>query len=263
MEETKGETVNETVQIKEINIENKGSKNNQVPIVSAIIIVGVLIAGAILLRGGKPTTENAGTNAGIPVTTATLAPVTSLDRTLGDANAKVTLVMYEDFQCPWCGKFVNESEQTIRATYVKNGEVQVVFRDFPFLGSFVQPYVVENDESINSAMAARCAGDQGQFWQYHDYLFSHQTQENTGDFAITNLESFAKILGLNTTTFNQCLTSNKYAQAVADSKAEGTNAGVTGTPKGFILVNGKVVDTIDGYLPYSAVQQKLDTALKD
>jgi protein-disulfide isomerase len=256
-------TVNETVQIKEINIENKGSKFNQTPIVSAIIIAGFLIAGAILLRGGKPITNAPSAGAGIPVTTATLAPVNSNDRTLGSTNAKVTLVMYEDFQCPWCGKFVNESEQTIRNTYVKNGQVELVFRDFPFLGSFVQPYVVAKDESLNAAMSARCAGDQGQFWQYHDYLFSHQTQENTGNFSITNLESFAKTIGLNTTTFNQCLTSNKYAQAVADSKAEGTNAGVTGTPKGFILVNGKVVDTIDGYLPLAQVTAKLDAALKD
>jgi len=257
------EVVNETVQIKEINVENKGSKLNQTPIVSAIIIVGVLIAGAILLRGGKPASLNTGASGGIPVTTATLAPVNAGDRTLGNGNAKVTLVMYEDFQCPWCGKFVAESEQTIRNTYVKNGEVELVFRDFPFLGSFVQPYVAAKDESLNSAIAARCAGDQGQFWQYHDYLFTHQTQENTGDFSVTNLESFAKTLGLNTTTFNQCLTSNKYAQAVADSKAEGVNAGVTGTPKGFILVNGKVVDTIDGYLPAAQVTAKLDAALKD
>jgi len=246
--------------MEENNVINK-QKNNQTPIVSAIIIVGFLIAGAILIRSGKPVT-NIPPNGGIPVTTATLTPITSADRTLGNSNAKVTLVMYEDFQCPWCGKFVNESEQTVRNTYVKNGQVEIVFRDFPFLGNFVQPYVVAKDESINASMAARCAGDQGQFWQYHDYLFAHQTQENTGDFSVTNLESFAKTLGLNTTTFNQCLSTNKYAQAVADSKTEGENAGVTGTPKGFILVNGKVVDTIDGYLPLASVQQKLDAALK-
>ena len=79
-----------------------------------------------------------------------------------------------------------------------------------------------------------------------------------GAFSVPNLESFAQTLGLNTTTFNQCLTSNKYAQAVAASKAEGTNAGVTGTPTGFILVNGKVVDTIGGYLPLAQVTAKLD-----
>jgi len=264
MEDKKTEPViNEVVEIKEINVENKGQKMSQTPIVSAILIVGVLIAGAILLRGGKPTQGSLPANGGgIPVTTASLAPVSAADRTLGNSNAKVTLVVYEDFQCPWCGKFVTESEQTIRNTYVKNGQVQIVFRDFPFLGQFVKPYVAANDESINSADAARCAGDQGQFWQYHDYLFAHQTTENTGAFSVTNLESFAKTLGLNTTTFNQCLSSNKYVQALADSKAEGENAGVTGTPKGFILVGGKVVDTIDGYLPLSAVTAKIDAALK-
>jgi protein-disulfide isomerase len=265
MEEEKIEPViNEVVQIKEINIENKGLKNNQTPIISAIIVAAVIIAGAILLRGSNPISGKTGTTGdGIPVTTSILAPVGPKDLTLGNSNAKVTLVMYEDFQCPWCGKFVNESEQTIRNTYVKNGQVQLVFRDFPFLGSFAQPYIVAKDESINAGEAAMCANDQGQFWQYHDYLFAHQNGENEGNFAITNLESFAKTLGLNTTTFNQCLTTNKYAQAVAASKAEGTNAGVTGTPKGFILVNGKVVDTIDGYLPLATVQQKLDAVLKN
>jgi protein-disulfide isomerase len=266
MEDNKTEPViNEVVETKEINVENKGPKINQAPIVSAIILVGFIIAGAILLRGSsKPLQGNLpANNGGIPVTTATLAPVTTADRTLGNSNAKVTLVMYEDFQCPWCGKFVTESETTIRNTYVKNGQVELVFRDFPFLGQFVQPYVAANDESINSADAARCAGDQGQFWQYHDYLFAHQNGEDKGAFSITNLESFAKTLGLDTTTFNQCLSSNKYVQALADSKAEGENAGVTGTPKGFILVNGKVVDTIDGYLPLTAVTAKLDAALKD
>jgi protein-disulfide isomerase len=241
-------------------------QNNQKPIVSAIIIAGVLIAGAILLRGGKPSaTVNPGTNNnGIPVTTGTLAPVSSADRTLGNSKAKVTLVMYEDFQCPWCGKFVAESEQNIRDTYVKNGQVQLVFRDFPFLGSFAKPYLVAKDESINAAEAASCANDQGKFWEYHDYLFTHQSQtgENLGTFSVTNLKSFAKTLGLDTATFDQCLDSNKYSQAVADSKTEGIKAGVTGTPKAFILVNGKIVDTIDGYLPLANVTAKIDATLK-
>jgi protein-disulfide isomerase len=160
--------------------------------------------------------------------------------------------MYEDFQCPWCGRFVSESEQVVRDNYVKNGSVQFVFRDFAFLGP----------ESEGAAEAARCAGDQGQFWQYHDYLFAHQGRENQGAFSADNLKSFAEILGLDKGAFAKCLDSGKYAQAVADSKTAGESAGVTGTPKGFILKNGKIVDTIDGYLPLSAVKQKLDNALK-
>jgi len=68
---------------------------------------------------------------------------------------------------------------------------------------------------------------------------------------------------LDKTTFAQCLDSNKYAKAIADSKTEGENAGVTGTPKVFILVKGKIVDTIDGYLPLAAVTAKIEAALKD
>jgi protein-disulfide isomerase len=249
------------VEVKSEVKEEKKSSSNQTPIVSAIIIAGVLIAAAILLKGSKPIPQNVQTNA--PVASVAPAAVGPTDRIIGDQNAKVTLIAYEDFQCPWCGKFVNESEQVIRNKYVKNGSVRLVYRDFAFLGSFVQPYVAAKDESINSAEAARCAGDQGQFWQYHDYLFSHQNGEDQGAFSIANLKTFAGTLGLDKTSFAQCLDSGKYAKAVADSKAEGEAAGVTGTPKVFILVNGKVVDSVDGYLPLSAVTAKIDAALKD
>jgi len=252
-------------------------ENNQKPIVSAIIIAGVLIAGAILLRGGKPATSlNTQANgSGIPVTTGTLAPVSSTDRTIGNPNAKVTLVMYEDFQCVFCGAVSGSRPDQIDIAaaiqylkqkvdpnwapfmpvvmdYVQKGSIRLVYRDWAFLGP----------ESVQSAEAARCAGDQGKFWEYHDYLFAHQNGENKGAFSNPNLESFAKTLGLQTTTFNKCLESGKYAQAVADSKTEGANAGVTGTPKGFILKDGKIVDIIDGAEPASTVTAKIDSALK-
>ena len=248
--------------------------NNTNTIVSAIIIVAFVIAGAILLRGSKPPTlQNLqANNNGITVSTATLAPVSAQDRTMGNPNAKVTIVMYEDFQCVFCGAVSGLQPDTNAAIqylkqkvdpswtafmpvildYVKNGSVQFVYRDYPFLGP----------ESIEAAEAARCAGDQGKFWEYHDYLFAHQTGENKGAFSNPNLESFAKTLGLQTADFNKCLEGGKYAQAVADSKTEGANAGVTGTPKGFILKNGALVSTIDGAEPATMVKQKIDAALK-
>jgi protein-disulfide isomerase len=236
--------------------------NGQQQIVGAIILAGVLIAGAILLKGnvGTPVPQN-GANNPVAINTK-ITPVSAQDRVIGNPQAKVTLVMYEDFQCPFCGKFFTESEQTIRDTYVKNGNVQLVYRDFAFLGTFVTPYVAAKDESTNAAESAECAGDQGKFWEYHDYLFTHQNGENKGGFSVTNLKSFAKTLGLDTATFNQCLDSDKYAQAVANSKTEASKDGVTGTPKGFILVKGKTFATIDGAEPYTQVQQKIDAALK-
>ncbi len=244
--ETQGENKIETPEIKE------KSSNNQQQIAGAIIIAGIFIAGAILLKGNAPVPSVApGTNGATP-TTVTISPVSQQDRILGNPDAKLTLVIYEDFQCPFCGRFFKDSEQSIRENYVNKGLVQIVYRDYAFLGP----------ESVKSAEAARCAGDQGKFWEYHDYLFTHQNGENQGGFADPNLKSFAGTLGLDTKTFNQCLDGGKYAKAVSDSTTEGGNDGVRGTPKGFILKKGKIVDTIDGAIPNALVTSKIEAALK-
>jgi protein-disulfide isomerase len=117
---------------------------------------------------------------------ANFPAVTSSDFALGSDSAPVTLILYTDFQCPFCGKFFAETEQIALAQYIKDGKIKFVSRDFAFLGP----------ESIKAAEAARCAADQGQYWQYHDYLFSHQNGENKGNFSSLNLKTFAKTLGL-------------------------------------------------------------------
>ena len=242
---------------------------NKLSIPMAIIVAGIVIAGAIFLKGSKPSLPTNVPVNGNGAAVTTLAPVGAGDKTLGNPKAKVTLVMYEDFQCPFCGAVSGFNPSLIQSlkqrdptwtpfmpeiinNYVKNGDVLFVYRDFTFLGP----------ESVRAAEAARCAGDQSKFWEYHDYLYSHQNGENQGNFSDPNLKSFAKNLGLDTTAFDQCLDGSKYAQAVADSKDEGTKAGVTGTPKGFILRDGKIVNTIDGAESLTTVKQKIDAALK-
>ena len=239
---------------------------NKLSIPMAIIIAGVFIAGAIYLSSIKPASVPSNGN-GIPVTS--LAPISKEDRTLGNPNAKVALVMYEDFQCPFCGAISGYNASLIKSlkqrdstwtpfmpevinNYVKNEKVLFVYRDFTFLGP----------ESIRASEAARCAGDQNKFWEYHDYLYSHQNGENQGNFSDPNLKSFAKSLALDSVAFDQCLDESKYAQAVTDSKNEAIGAGVTGTPKGFILKDGKVVSTIEGAESLSSVKQKIEAALK-
>ncbi len=251
-------------------MQNSDSKQ----IVGAILVVGVLIAGAILLKGSKPTAQITVPANNNLAATVTLAPVNNTDRTLGNPNAKITLVLYEDFQCPFCGAISGLVSSSDALSYlrqqdpnwtpfmpevlndVKNGSVQLVYRDYAFLGP----------ESIKSAEAARCAGDQGKFWEYHDYLYGHQNGENKGAFSDANLKSFAKTLGLNSSNFDKCLDSSKYTQAVADQKEEGNKAGVggpdSGTPKGFILKDGQIVSTINGAEPLSSVKPKIDAALK-
>ncbi|OGI64820.1 hypothetical protein A3H53_03510 [Candidatus Nomurabacteria bacterium RIFCSPLOWO2_02_FULL_40_10] len=243
------------------------SQNSSQQIAGAIIIAGVIIAGAVLLKGN--TTGTTATGNGV-FANITLAKVDKNDRTLGNTKAKVALVLYEDFQCPFCGAISGLMSDTDAIKYlkdrvpdwtplmtgvdeyIKNGSVLYVYRDWAFLGP----------ESVKSAEAARCAGDQGKFWEYHDYLYTHQNGENEGVFADPKLKSFAKELGLNSADFDKCLDESKYAQAVAESKAEGDVAGVTGTPKGFILKNGKITATIDGAESWTTIKPKIDSALK-
>jgi protein-disulfide isomerase len=232
------------------------NRKNQINIGIAIVVAGVIIAGAILLRGKTPTNPSpTPTNQGSPnanTPSATIKPVSASDYTQGNPNADVVMIEYADYQCPFCGRFFKQTIEPIEQNYVNTGKIEFVYRDFAFLGA----------ESQEASEAAACANDQGKYWQYHDYLFNHQNGENEGAFASANLETFAKTLGLNTSEFNSCLESGKYAQAVQNSTTEGSSIGVTGTPHSFILKDGKVVNEVDGAYPYSQVSQELDAALK-
>ena len=135
----------------------------------------------------------------------------------------------------------------IRDQYVSKGKVRWVYRDFAFLGQ----------ESTWASEAARCAADQGKFWQMHDYLYTHQNGENEGAFSKDNLKKFAKALGLDQGSFDSCLDTGKYTSAVQAETVAGGKAGVNGTPANFI--NGKLNV---GALPTSQFVQLIEEALK-
>jgi protein-disulfide isomerase len=228
-------------------VENKD--NTQKQIAGAILIAGLLIAGAILLKGNGAQDKPVSQEDQLKKISLTIE---SSDYVLGSLDAKVTIVEYSDFQCKYCGKFHNEAEKAIRENYIANGKVSFIYRDYAFLG----------EQSIKAAEAARCAGDQTKFWEYHDYLFDHQGGESGVEFSNINLKSFAKNIGLNEVEFNQCFDSGKYAQAVAQSIVDASKIGVQSTPKAFILKNGKVVDMINGAEPSAMVIEKIEKALK-
>jgi protein-disulfide isomerase len=145
---------------------------------------------------------------------------------LGKADAPVTLEMFGDFQCPVCGQFARTIEPAFFPKYVDTGKVKFVWRDYAWIG----------DESFVAAQAARCAGQQGHFWAFHDYLFAHQHGENLGDFTQANLEQFAGDLGLDTGAFSTCMGSGKEYQSIKASVGYGLGLGVDVTPA--FLING-------------------------
>lgn len=143
---------------------------------------------------------------------------------LGNPAAPVTMVEYADYQCPYCRQFFENVWPQLEFTYVDTGLVQFIFRDLAFLGQ----------DSVTAAEATRCAGDQGQFWTFHDYLFNHQGSENSGWADAANEKLFAAALGLDTARFGLCLDYGKYAQAVQASNNQAAARDVNGTPTAFI-----------------------------
>ncbi len=157
----------------------------------------------------------------------------------GNKNAKVKLVEYSDFECPYCER----AYPTIKQLIQEYGDrISVEFKHFPL--SF-------HPNAAKAAEASECAAEQGKFWQFHDYAFEHQTSLSLGA-----LKQWAGAIGLNTSKFNTCLDSGKYAAKVAAQQQEGEQLGVSGTPT--VFVNGQA---IVGAQPYSVFKQAVDEAL--
>jgi protein-disulfide isomerase len=169
---------------------------------------------------------------------------------MGDPNAPVKIVEYSDFQCPFCKQFADETEQQIVDTYVSTGKVHFVYVPYGPNGQWIGP------ESEAAARAAFCAGDQGKFWEYKDYLFANHTGENVGDFTDKRLQAFAEALGLNMSDFNSCFNSSKYDQKLQEGLTQGVQAGAGGTPS--FVINGK---SVVGAQPFSVFQQEIEAAL--
>ena len=140
---------------------------------------------------------------------------------LASINAPVTIVEFADFQCSFCRKFWADTLPKLKESYVKQGQLRIMYRHFAILGKF----------SEQAAMAADCAGEQGKFWEYHDQLFANQ-----GALAFTQskLEHYARALGLKADNFDRCLTSEKYRKKVEGETAVAASLGGRGTPTFFV-----------------------------
>ncbi|MGH7802501.1 MAG: DsbA family protein [Thermodesulfobacteriota bacterium] len=171
----------------------------------------------------------------------------------GDKNAKLTLIEFSDYQCPFCGRHVTQTVPQLETDYIKTGKVKYVFFDFPL--DF-------HKNAFKAAEAADCAGEQGKFWQMHDKLFENQKALEESD-----LTNYAKSIGLNMSKFQKCLDSGKYASQIKKEIELGQKSGVTGTPSFFLGVtnpkdpNVKAVKVIKGAQPYNNFKDAIDTTL--
>ena len=156
----------------------------------------------------------------------------------GNPDAPVTIVEFSDFECPFCRR----SQATLKEVEEKyKGKLKMVFKDFPL--SFHQ-------RAMPAAQAARCAGEQDKYWEYHDMLFSGEGLSDE-DF-----KRYAKELSLDTDAFEACLASNKYRTEIAADMSQGQALGVSGTPAFFI--NGRF---LSGAQPVEAFSEIIDEEL--
>lgn len=234
--------------------------------------VGVLVVALVALGGAAaivanqgnpapvaptvvPTKQSPSGTSGVATPTATkpappvptVPPGVHVEHIKGSATAKVTIVEYSDFQCPYCALYAVQTFPQIDAKYVKTGQVKYVFRPLALSG---------HRQAQKAAEAAECAMDQGKYWEMHDMLFARQQQWAEKGGAVEIFKGYAKSLGLDESAFATCLDGSKYAAVMPENYAEAQRAGISGTPTFF--VNGRM---LPGAYPFEEFAKVIDEEL--
>ncbi|MBI2196025.1 DsbA family protein [Candidatus Daviesbacteria bacterium] len=246
-------------------------RNSFLTIPMSILLGSVLISIAILIHGGiiKIAPKTAGTKITAPVASPQVpqAPQqpTSVkvslddDPVLGSKDAKVTLIEFSDYECPFCKRHFDQVYPSLKKDYIDTGKVKMVFRDYPL--PFHDPM------ATFEAGAANCAKEQGgdsAYFKFHNSIFT-KTKSNGNGLTKDEVYQFAADLGLNKANLKSCADSEKYAEEIKKDVADGSAAGVSGTPSFFVGKSdpsGTITGTIIvGAQPYSAFQAVIDPLL--
>lgn len=170
----------------------------------------------------------------------------------GDPTAPVTIVEFSDFQCPFCKRFYDQVLPSLEKEYITTGKVRLVFRDYP---------LEFHKNALPAAIAANCAGEQGKYWEVHDFLFENPNKLDTASILSSTGE-----LNLNHEKFEQCVNDKTKESEINKDFQEGQLYGVRGTPSFFI---GKTDDNkeemtgvyIRGAQPFQVFKTEIDKLL--
>ncbi|PIN73569.1 disulfide bond formation protein DsbA [Candidatus Woesearchaeota archaeon CG10_big_fil_rev_8_21_14_0_10_45_16] len=210
-------------------------------VIQLLLLVFVAVKVSNLETGTLPTGNVVAGD--LPAAAAPTADVSADDDyVLGNPDATVTIIEFSDYQCPFCGRFHQETLPSIRSKYIDTGKVNLVYRDFPL--SF-------HPMAEPAAIAANCAGEQGKYYEYHDLIFANQAV-----LSESALGQWAQQLGLNTADWNTCRNDPAQKAEIQKDLMDGTAAGVQGTPSFF--VNGVMVS---GAQPYPVFEQLIEQML--
>lgn len=235
------------------------SKTNTLSIPTAIVIAGVLIAGAVYMgtsqRGTVDSQQPQVAEQQPSGDLEQMAAVTSEDHIRGNPNAPVMIVEYSDFECPFCKRFHDTMKQV---TTEYGDKVAWVYRHFPL--DQLHP-VKARKEAVASECAAELGGNDA-FWKYTDRFFE-LTPSNNQTNIDTVLPQIAREIGLDDAKFASCLASNKYDAHIEGDVQNAVATGGNGTPWSIVVAaNGKKYP-LSGAQPYASVKQLIDLALQE
>lgn len=189
------------------------------------VVLGVVAVGggAALLLAGNGSPDPVG-----PLSQAEVnaeADSGAYAAAVGPPDAPVTLREFADYTCPHCARFAALPGPALRRDYARSGQVRMLFYDFPLR---------RQGNSIPSALAARCAGAQGEYWAMHDKLFSEQEDWAREASPEGTFADYADEIGLDVGAFNECYSERRFLQEIMASRRYGDQLGVTGTPAIFV-----------------------------
>jgi len=171
----------------------------------------------------------------------------------GDPTAKLAIIEYADFQCPFCRRFEHDIYPQIRDTYVKTGKLKYFHRDMP---------LAFHQGAMPAARAVHCATEQGKFWEMHDSLLGDAASLSAAD-----IDERAGKLGLNVADLDKCISSDRFAEIIQRGITEANEMQISGTPTfiiGTLDAQGKVMSvkkTVVGASPFEAFKAALDPLL--
>ena len=209
------------------------------------------LSGPIAANNNQPSVPSPTDAPDVPAVPSDPADIDD-DTVMGKDSATVTIIEFTDYQCPFCARHFSETYGKIKADYVDTGKVRYVVRDYP-LGF--------HPHAQKAAEASECADEQGKFAEMHDKLFAGSATWSSLPDALPTFKQYASDLKLNASTFNDCLDSGKFKDEVLGDLADGSAAGISGTPGFWILSDDGQSKQISGAYPYETFKAAFDEML--
>ncbi|OHY80855.1 thioredoxin domain-containing protein [Marinobacter sp. AC-23] len=209
--------------------------------VSVLVLAAIVLGAFFLTASPKPTSD--ALPVAVPNAEAFPERLDQYGVSVGADDAPVVVREFADYQCPACGMF-SEASKRLKKEYVEAGQVRFVYFDLPLR---------QHQNAFPAAEAARCAGDQGAYWEMHDRLFDSQSEWNTSNDPVATFTRYGNDLGLEERRFRRCMTTELHREAVEASRRVAMQLQVTSTPT--VLVDN-IRLTRPGWGQLSAVVQR-------